>query len=140
MWLNTLYTSGSLALALFATSSSASGWATFCNDDFCSEGCGTAVSVNNPGCLAQAGRRSIKLEGLNWQSVSLLYSPNGDTECGCATFCRSGLFVPNLQKDWCLMLDGDPWANSFRFINGDACPDDTCQELACYDAEDCGVA
>ena len=125
--------------ALLATTAHASGWASFCDELFCSENCGIGVSVNNPGCLAQAGRRSVMLTGLNWQSVALLWSPNGDTECTCQTHCESGLFLPNLQKDRCMSMDFGPWANSFHFVNGDSCPDETCPEKACWNEEECAA-
>lgn len=35
------------------------GWAYFCNDEHCSEGCGISVDMSNPGCLGEIGRKSV---------------------------------------------------------------------------------
>lgn len=62
-------------------------YATFCNDDNCSEGCGMPVAVDNPGCLNQFGRRSVKLTGSYRSSHSLVASP--EPGCNCQNYCES---------------------------------------------------
>jgi hypothetical protein len=48
------------AIAAFFGVAQATTYAQFCNDDSCTDGCGESVSVDNPGCLNESGRRSIK--------------------------------------------------------------------------------
>ncbi|KAK5172553.1 uncharacterized protein LTR77_002673 [Saxophila tyrrhenica] len=111
-------------LALLANLSLAATFAQFCNDLLCNEGCGIAVDVNNPGCLTQFGRKSIKFTGKNFNTVNLIASP-GST-CDCQTYCE-GAIVQNaiFQQDNCFVIRSDPVAQSFRFIDG-GCPDDQC--------------
>ncbi|KAK5169064.1 uncharacterized protein LTR77_006373 [Saxophila tyrrhenica] len=96
-------------LALFGLVSNlalANTFAEFCNDDNCSEGCGLAVDTNNPGCLTQYGRRSVRFHGINSQDVSLIASP-GDT-CDCQNYCEDNIVSSVLhvfgENDGCFKL------------------------------------
>lgn len=71
-----------VVLGLFANSAIAgTGWAQFCNDDNCSEGCGAKIDLENPGCLNQYGRKSIKFSGIIAQDTNLVASPNPGCDC-----------------------------------------------------------
>lgn len=98
------------------------GWATFCNDENCNEGCGQAVSLNNPGCLNQSGRKSVKLNGnIAWNHFALIVSP--EQNCPCQDNCFSGF---SGGDDMCLSLDRYQ-GSSYKFISvDDGCPGNTC--------------
>lgn len=89
-----------LALTLFANPTFA-GWAQFCNDDNCNEGCGAKVDLDNPGCLNQYGRRSIKFSGMIQQDVNLVASPAPG--CPCQNYCEE-----NVQRVWTGVFDQKP--------------------------------
>jgi hypothetical protein len=95
-----------LALSLFATTTLA-GWAKFCNDDNCSEGCGAAVDLDNPGCLNQYNRRSIKFSGTISQDVNLVASPNPG--CDCQNYCEE-----TIQRAWTGVFDQRPSCFTLR--------------------------
>jgi hypothetical protein len=95
-----------LALSLFATTTLA-GWAQFCNDDNCSEGCGAAVDLDNPGCLNQYNRRSIKFSGTISQDVNLVASPNPG--CDCQNYCEE-----TIQRAWTGVFDQRPSCFTLR--------------------------
>jgi hypothetical protein len=69
------------AIAAFFGVAQATTYAQFCNDDSCNDGCGESVSVDNPGCLNENGRRSIKFHDLNFAQVSLVFSPTPNCPC-----------------------------------------------------------
>ncbi|KAE8151148.1 hypothetical protein BDV25DRAFT_139131 [Aspergillus avenaceus] len=97
------------------------GWAYFCNDENCNEGCGQSVSINNPGCLNQSGRKSLKLKGnIAWDKFALLSSP--DQNCPCQDNCYAAF---SGGDDLCISLDNLP-GSSYRFITADSCPGNTC--------------
>jgi hypothetical protein len=95
-----------LALSLFASNAFA-GWAQFCNDDNCSEGCGAAVDLDNPGCLNQYNRRSIKFSGTISQDVNLVASPNPG--CDCQNYCEE-----TIQRAWTGVFDQRPSCFTLR--------------------------
>jgi hypothetical protein len=95
-----------LALSLFANNAFA-GWAQFCNDDNCSEGCGAAVDLDNPGCLNQYNRRSIKFSGTISQDVNLVASPNPG--CDCQNYCEE-----TIQRAWTGVFDQRPSCFTLR--------------------------
>jgi hypothetical protein len=95
-----------LALSLFSTTAMA-GWAQFCNDDNCSEGCGAAVDLDNPGCLNQYNRRSIKFSGTISQDVNLVASPNPG--CDCQNYCEE-----TIQRAWTGVFDQRPSCFTLR--------------------------
>jgi hypothetical protein len=97
------------------------GWATFYDDNACTSNPGEAVSMGNSGCLAnEYNRNSIYIQpGLF--SPSLVWSP-GNT-CNCQNHC-TGVSV-NGGNNYCWNLNGNPGAQSFRFIQ-QGCSGDNC--------------
>jgi hypothetical protein len=95
-----------LAFSLFAGNTFA-GWAQFCNDDNCSEGCGAKVDLDNPGCLNQFNRRSIKFSGTISQDVNLVASPNPG--CDCQNYCEE-----TVQRAWTGVFDQRPSCFTLR--------------------------
>src|ERR1700761_7109601 len=96
-----------IATALMAAGTNAEVWAQFCDDTSCSENCGEAVSVNDAGCLAESGRKSIMFyEGggvVNSQAVALLFSP--DDTCSCQMACTDDLINGFGDNKWsCLSI------------------------------------
>jgi hypothetical protein len=93
-------------IAAFFGVAQATTYAQFCNDNACNDGCGESVSVDNPGCLNENGRQSIKfhvrssrdacrymicdadtfqIQDLNLAQVSLVFSPTPN--CPCQNYC-----------------------------------------------------
>jgi hypothetical protein len=99
-------------------------WVRFCDDDDCSENCGTWVAVTNPGCLAQHGRRSLFHKGQDTMvyPYALVVSPPGDSSCSCQWHCVTG-FGGSLDE--CHTLGEFQKGDSYRFIRG-GCPDPDC--------------
>ncbi|KAI8088922.1 uncharacterized protein BX664DRAFT_331736 [Halteromyces radiatus] len=116
-----------LALAMMIVGINADAWAQFCNDDNCSVGCGEWVAVGNPGCLGESGRKSVNFKGDSPWHYALLYTPVGNSQCGCQFACDPDVW-PNpgsLGSFQCHKLNAD--ASSFRFIGDNGyCPSDTC--------------
>lgn len=114
-----------LSLA-FVASVQATGYWEFCtNSDYTD--CGEGVATNNPGCLQESGRQSLK----NTEGDGSLYFPiligysdsNCATEVGCNSVGEGGSeqnidFTVNQAFKWAL------GANSFQFISGSppTCP------------------
>lgn len=69
-----------LLISALAGYVSATTYAQFCNDNACNDGCGESVSVDNPGCLNESGRGSIKFHDSNIQDVRLVFSPEQNCE------------------------------------------------------------
>jgi hypothetical protein len=69
-----------LAISALAGYVSATTYAQFCDDTACTANCGISVSVDNPGCLNESGRHSIKFHDSNIQDVRLVFSPSPDCE------------------------------------------------------------
>ena len=110
---------GPMALALPANETEMLfGWAQFCNDDACSEGCGISVDITNPGCLNQNGRRSIKFHGTRPSSITLVGSPGPD--CPCQSHCET-----ISTSNECLTIPQWAGAQSFRF-QSESCAGDNC--------------
>ena len=106
-------------LAATAGYATATTFAQFCDDTACSVNCGISVSVDNPGCLNEAGRHSILFHGDNVQPVNLVFSPTPDCPCQneCVTPVKcAGATCGAVQQ--CLDLSGNMLAESFRFIGG----------------------
>lgn len=98
------------------TNKPAQGWATFCTDTKCSEGCGISVSLNNPGCLHEPRARSVRIhDGVFFDRFNLIVSP-GDG-CRCQTDCIDQIAGDSNE---CLNLD-EHRGGSYRFITSDAC-------------------
>lgn len=130
--------SGAMLLATFANVSLAAPanettqaqdaqWVQFCNDDACNEGCGSWVSVTNPGCLNENGRNSFKVKGYAWDHVKLVQSP--DADCPCQSGCRdtwddSGNHDGYLTSGACYPIKGD--YSSFRWVSEQACGANNC--------------
>lgn len=95
----------------------AQGWATFCTDTKCSEGCGISVSLNNPGCLHEPRARSVKIhDGIYlFDRFNLIVSP-GDG-CRCQTDCIGQVTGDSNE---CYNLDNHK-GGSYRFITADGC-------------------
>lgn len=94
----------------------------------CTANGGTAVDVNNPGCLAETGRNSVYLQaGDIGGGAKLVASPDG--ACGCQNFCS---VVGMGNNAGCLNLQdfGYPAAGSYRFIDA-ATNDNTCEANNC---------
>lgn len=88
------------------------GYATFCNDNACSVGCGEAVYMGSGGCLAnEHNRNCICIQGACGRFPSLLWSP--DSTCNCQSECQ---MVPDSGVNHCRNLNGNNPANSFRFV------------------------
>jgi hypothetical protein len=51
------------------------------NDNACNDGCGESVSVDNPGCLNENGRQSIKFHVRTGQSKLLSTETHDTTVC-----------------------------------------------------------
>lgn len=97
------------------------GWAYFCDDENCNEGCGESASVNNPGCLNESGRKSVKLNGnIAWNQFALIVSP--DQNCPCQDNCFAGF---SGGDNLCVSLDNYQ-GSSYRFITASSCPGNTC--------------
>lgn len=96
------------------------GWASFCDNADCNN-CGMSVSLTNPGCLRQTGRKAVKFHGNPiWNTFTLIASP--DDQCGCQSSCQPGLHADS----GCFPLD-DLQGGSYRFITGDGiCPSNNC--------------
>lgn len=92
------------------------GWARFCNDANCTEGCGQWVSLTNSGCLTENSRGSIAMKntGANIR-VGLVYSPTD--HCDCQTRCTEE--IPEQFASACFTLDPDSArdSHSYRLIN-----------------------
>jgi hypothetical protein len=56
-------------IAAFFGVAQATTYAQFCNDNACNDGCGESVSVDNPGCLNENGRQSIKFHVRSAESL-----------------------------------------------------------------------
>lgn len=113
-----------VALGLAALSTVSAQWASFCDDDACSENCGIAVDVTNPGCLNEVGRNSVYYQGSGisvWEQVSLLASPGSD--CPCQSDCA--LFFDANSEEGCYTWEGLGIAQSLRFVGGE-CPANNC--------------
>lgn len=91
-------------------------WASFCNDDNCTEGCGEWVDITNDGCLAENYRRSVQFKSDYGPEVSggLVYSPAGS--CSCQSECDPFLFT---SGSGCMTLNTSISYETFsyRFIN-----------------------
>jgi hypothetical protein len=104
-------------------------YATFYNDDACTQGAGQPVSVSNPGCLNESGRRSIYFQaGFNDADVALVES--ADANCPCQTHCELVGLNEHNSNAFCLTVDLSAY-NSMRFIGGPnnagaTCPADNC--------------
>ena len=96
-------------------------WAQFCFDTNCTEGCGTWVSIENPGCLNQVDRRSIKFQGGPWGGWSLVVSPG--LGCPCQIDCT--LAIDKYKPKMCWDITEYAGNQSFRFIAED-CALDNC--------------
>jgi hypothetical protein len=98
-------------------------YATFYDDNACTQNPGEAVSCNNPGCLNENGRHSIYFQKASTDNIyNLVFSPSPN--CPCQNHCETAIvglkYLPR-----CESLDGKPNAESFRFIQG-RCDADNC--------------
>ncbi|RKU43193.1 hypothetical protein DL546_005416 [Coniochaeta pulveracea] len=101
-----------LGSALAAPACVARGYATFYDDHHCQTNGGTAVSMANPGCLAnEYNRNSIYIQSPCIGDPSMVWSPGNN--CNCQNDCA---LVPTNQGCW--DLNGHRGASSFRFIGG----------------------
>lgn len=137
MVLISTFTKAAFLVYSFAGTAQAGIWAQFCNDDNCNNGCGRAVNIENPGCLNQNGRRSVKFHGsttvFGTKSVVLLGSPKPGCNCqSSCDFIRRSLDLNNVGpiKAGSMAINGchkliDMNAKSFRFV-GDDCKDNQC--------------
>jgi hypothetical protein len=134
-----------LALSAFAGYVSATTYAQFCDDTACTENCGISVSTDNPGCLNESGRHSIKFHDSNIQDVRLVFSPEPNckrdhsrlfrlcerssadsivlkgpcqSECVDVVGCGEGVCGALYE---CYDLTGHHDAQSFRFVGGSTC-------------------
>ncbi|TIC08076.1 hypothetical protein E3Q14_04049 [Wallemia mellicola] len=92
-------------------------YAQFCDDENCTENCGTSVSVDNPGCLVESGRGSIKFHDLNLGSIDLVATNND--QCSCQSHCYTHVVEGmGKQPPSCMSLkDNLKQFKSFRFLN-----------------------
>lgn len=84
---------------------------------------GISVSVDNPGCLQEYGRGSIKFHGVNFVDANLIYSP--DDHCSCQSHCQRVVNDLDTANEACTPLTG-PSSSSFRFVSDQACDPDNC--------------
>ncbi|CAO1639458.1 unnamed protein product [Sympodiomycopsis kandeliae] len=99
-------------LALVARTVEAGAWAQFCNTDDCND-CGTSVSLTNPGCLNENGRKTVKFHGYSVTSgasvVNMVVSPSPN--CPCEASCT------NVKTG----AAGVGWTGIFGVIGGGGC-------------------
>jgi hypothetical protein len=89
-------------------------YATFYDDNNCSQNGGRAVSCANPGCLNESGRHSIYFQKASTdKSYNLVFSPSPN--CPCQSYCQNDI-VGSQYLPACVSLAGKPSAESFRFI------------------------
>lgn len=97
-------------------------WAQFYDDDSCAGAPGLSVSLSNPACLNEAGRRSFKLHGYDFGLYFLISSPSSD--CPCQSYCTrlTG------RDDGCFKLQGSMLGASYRFVGRQnrLCPQNQC--------------
>ncbi|KAJ5995109.1 hypothetical protein N7481_002086 [Penicillium waksmanii] len=97
-------------------------WAQFYDDDSCGGSHGLSVSLNNPGCLNEAGRGSFKLHGYDFGQYFLISSP--DNDCPCQSYCTrlTG------RDNGCFKLQGNMLGSSYRFVRREnkLCPQNQC--------------
>lgn len=87
----------------------------FCNDIYCTQGCGEAVCTTNPGCLNENGRKTIRgVYGQINNAANLVVSPTPDCPCqnDCVGMTQSCQQIPEGQ--------------SYRFNTGEACDANNC--------------
>lgn len=90
----------------------AGAWAQFCNTDDCND-CGQSVSITNPGCLNESGRKSVKFHGYSVTSgaeiIQMVVSPSPDCPCEAScTTVKTG-------------AAGVGWTGIFGVIGGGGC-------------------
>jgi hypothetical protein len=87
----------------------------FCNDDYCTQGCGEAVCTTNPGCLNENGRKTIRAVYGNFNSAAkLVVSPTPN--CPCQNNCIA-------STSSCQPI---PEGQSYRFVTGQDCDKNNC--------------
>lgn len=93
-------------------------WASFCNDDACTEGCGEWVDITNTGCLAENYRLSIKFKSDYGPDVrgGLVYSPGNS--CNCQSECDP-FFFPSGEGCMALNTSISYETFSYRLIGHD---------------------
>ena len=102
-------------------------YATFYNDDACTQGAGEAVDTTNPGCLNESGRRSIYFQAAFDNSDKLLIE-SADQNCPCQTHCDLIPINTHGGSAFCYPIDLTAY-NSLRFIaaaNNPYCPANNC--------------
>lgn len=90
-------------------------YATFYDDNACTQNPGEAVSAANPGCLNESGRHSIYFQdGTDDNGYNLVYSPSQN--CPCQSYCYPSIAAGGNGLPKCVSLDGTPSAESYRFV------------------------
>jgi len=108
-----------LVVALAMPAKAYSKYATFYNDAHCSEGAGEGVSIDNPGCLSEAGRGSVYIpDWINGDPYCLVVT-RADGSCSCQS---SGYNF--LATGHCLKLNPDD--RSYRFVGEQTCDPNNC--------------
>lgn len=100
-----------VAITLSTPTNITSGWATFYDDEHCSVNPGIAVSMTNPGCLNESGRRSFHMRKTDHRQYWLIVSPTQN--CPCQSYCRT---LYNRRDGPCVKLEGDTIGLSYRFL------------------------
>lgn len=111
-------------IALASPTNITSGWATFYDDEHCTLNPGIAVSMTNPGCLNENGRRSFHTHKTDHRMYQLIVSPTRD--CPCQSSCRI-YYGP--ADGPCVTLDGDMIGRSYRWLAQErpgSCPGNQC--------------
>lgn len=85
-------------------------WATFYDDENCSVNPGMAVSMNNPGCLNEAGRGSFMMRDDHRKYLVIVSPSNG---CHCQSHCEMLVFRHDTP---CIQLTGNMRGSSYRFV------------------------
>jgi hypothetical protein len=90
-------------------------WVQFCNDEYCTQGCGEAVCTTNPGCLNESGRKTVRaVYGNVNDAAKLVVSPGGN--CPCQSTCTA----------MSLSCQAIPEGESYRFVTGQDCDPNNC--------------
>lgn len=99
-------------------------YATFYDDNACTQNGGEAVSVSNPGCLNESGRQSIYFQaGFDDADVYLVESSAAN--CPCQDNCDYIALDTYNSDPFCYSIDLTAW-NSYRFETGTECPANNC--------------
>ncbi|WWC64952.1 uncharacterized protein I303_107566 [Kwoniella dejecticola CBS 10117] len=105
-------------VSLFASLVAADNFANFFSDTECNEDGSIGFDMTNPGCFAQAGRRSVYIPNAAFNDQYCLVITYDDKTCGCQN--RGYVFT---ATGFCAVLEEG--IQSYRFISG-SCASNNC--------------